>query len=1009
MMLLRKTIVALLVGTAAVLAGCQAGPARLDTGLRGPVAASAPPGVPASQIDPRQGEALVKARWTLTQVVGHLPEPGFLTAAPAAASQPAATQPSTQPVELDGASLAAQEAYAAGRMALQHDDYTGAIRWLNRALEAAPGRPEILRILGDLYVSVLQNRQRGAVYLEQALRGDPNDVDTLLLLGRNDLELGKWDEAIVILARAVRSPDHPVDPGTLPLVDHLLAGALEREGYDAAAAERYQAYLSDGVLFSRTTRFVRELDLLAQQRGHTWENVGDAYNRLDEPARAAGAYAQSAAYLDDSDSAGLVARLAYTDLRLGRSADACTAVLELVKADPTDAAGATLVRYLVTQGVKPQALAPALQAIYTQSDRPANLATLIADLLPPAQGQQFLWAHLQADPTAGSVFEALLQRRLAQGTSPKVMVQVIRDTVQVIQARPQAARGYLPLLRQAVAKPAELLPAFALLSTKERQLAAARFLHAAVLQWTGKTDDAMAELRALVQAKAPALPPDFIAPRLELAGLLLARGQAQEAQTVMQPLAALSDPRVISLRVRILAQLKHPGQALQLLDEQLTGPNSHDVNLVLLKGALLLQRDGQDGVPAVEQLLWDTLDAQPMAEPLYEALFRLYDEHRTAESDRQRLALLRRALQNIPAARVTRLNLAQEQIRNNAPQEAQRILNLMLAENPNDYAALELMLVALQRDGQGQAAKDLLAKRLAASQVPPTLLLLAQRYYSVIGDNQDLYDVTERLLRLQPASPQRDRQLAALYLQTDRPQQAVQLLMPLMKGPLDKPADYCALLARALLRSDQAGRIDGLFAEAIRRWPADAANLKFEWAMSLDVRGQDQRAKALLEEVLAAHPDHAPAANALGYALATSGQHLNRARELIQRAIKADPNNAAYLDSLGWVYYKLGRFADAAEWLMRARLQPGGDHPVILTHLGDTLWRLGRRPEALRYWRAAQRATTPNMISDDPEVRALVKGLAARIDAITHDRQPPIFSPAPGVAASQPAAIAPAH
>jgi tetratricopeptide (TPR) repeat protein len=124
----------------------------------------------------------------------------------------------------------------------------------------------------------------------------------------------------------------------------------------------------------------------------------------------------------------------------------------------------------------------------------------------------------------------------------------------------------------------------------------------------------------------------------------------------------------------------------------------------------------------------------------------------------------------------------------------------------------------------------------------------------------------------------------------------------------------------------------------------------------------------VLRDVLTLDPDHAPAANDLGYSWAEQGANLADAEALTRLAVRADPENGSFLDSLGWVLYKRGRFAEARRTLDQAVSMAGeaGPDPVVLDHLGDVLYRQGDAAGAADQWtRAAERLERTSLDRDD--------------------------------------------
>ncbi len=128
------------------------------------------------------------------------------------------------------------------RIELKFGDPALAAKFAQRSMELAPRHPEVAFVLGDAR-RILSRKEKNPivkrVYLEAAvetfregLRASPNDVRLLLYLARTLDRLRRFDEASVVLQRALN-----VDPNFFLVYEHLglhkhLQGALdEAEAY----------------------------------------------------------------------------------------------------------------------------------------------------------------------------------------------------------------------------------------------------------------------------------------------------------------------------------------------------------------------------------------------------------------------------------------------------------------------------------------------------------------------------------------------------------------------------------------------------------------------------------------------------------------------------------------------------------------------------------------------------------------------------------------------------------
>jgi tetratricopeptide (TPR) repeat protein len=265
-------------------------------------------------------------------------------------------------------------------------------------------------------------------------------------------------------------------------------------------------------------------------------------------------------------------------------------------------------------------------------------------------------------------------------------------------------------------------------------------------------------------------------------------------------------------------------------------------------------------------------------------------------------------------------------------------------------------------------------------------------------------------------------QLAALYLETERPEDAREILNEIELPDRPRAVELEARLAlaardwpetrrlarrlRALGEVARGALLEGELAVAEKRWSRaaarfreaidllgprarglvadiyrrggrtaeglellrdgaesrpDDADARFQLGVYLYQIQRFEDAEPELQAALRLDPLHAPALNFLGYSLAERRVRLDEALEMVRRALEVDAWNAAYLDSLGWVYYQMGRFDEAREPLERAAREMPKD-ATVLEHLGDVYLQLGERRRALAAWDRALAARP-----EDPE------------------------------------------
>ena len=698
--------------------GCQQAPTVSSQHTIEPTATQSLRDVPVpSGLDPKavllhQDKALQRARLPLSQIIALLPRPAYLPFRSDETSTTNDVSDDDSPTATDNEHkdpvqeppVAAQRSYMAGRIAMREGKNFDAIRNLQAALRLTPNTAPVLRLLGGIYVQS-GNRVRGGVYLEKAVKVDPNDFDSLLLLGRLAGEQGRWSDAIATLDYAAAQPGIEADPARRPLVQYFLGQALSHEHYDAAAIDQLAGYLDRPLRFDRTTQMVRQLFLLNRQRGSIWQTVGDAYNRLNQPAKALNAYQQAVA-AESNISSGLTYRIVYTSLRMGELRLASQAVLDYMKTAGADTASVSLAEYLGQQGVDQPRLAGILRQIYESGDRPVSLALAIARLLDAQDVHDFLTAHLEAKPADRSVFELLVNHELS-ADPPDVsnIRRLLLTTTAIVNRLPTAAEEYTAMVTSAAGDPRLVLDAIDTMGEDERNDPIIQYIAGGVLAGMDRYEGAIARFEQAIAAA-----PDLLAPRVELARLLIDRGESQRAGELLDSLAQHADLRVMKLKMRLLLDTGEPVKAIRFLDEMIALHPVLVVDLVVEKAKLQL---AVGNASAAQQTLLDALGATPRAERIYEQLLWMYNTNRIPDAREHYQSLVKQMLSVIPHSRIARTERARLLLAADRFDQAEPLIKTLLQEDPDDLKPLGAMLLLLARTDRQDQAQTLIADRLA--------------------------------------------------------------------------------------------------------------------------------------------------------------------------------------------------------------------------------------------------------------------------------------------------------
>lgn len=929
----------------------------------------------------------------------------------------AATDDASQVAVTPDIPRAAQIAYIAGRIALTEGKMQAAILQLKIALSIAPNEADIARLLATAYLRI-GNRPAAAMYLQQTLRSEPDDIDSLIKLGRASLERGEWAPATVLFARSLElaKASNTPSPALVHICEFYLGSALEVGGHDKASAEQYLASMEDDSRLTDQSAATYQMMMLSRQFGVVWQAIGDARLRMGQPVEALAAYEQAVA-VGVPSLPDWMARYVYTQLLLGRPSNATARMVEYLKSSVNDSNALPLVKYLIDHGGDGRSLAQILQQVYTDSDKSSALAQMISSLLPDDQAQAFLLAHLKNRPADTLVAGTLIRRSLAAPSGQAAgkatdaalsrAANALRVTSSLIEQSPVEATVYAQAYLDALGNKPGLDAVIAWMESSKQADAitnhiAVRFIIAADHFQSGQLRRARPILEGITRDD-----PTFLPARILLAGQLVARSNWDEASNLLKDINTEPwNSQADNLRVRIFAGQGKTSDAIALLDELIAREPAGGVDLSLYKATLQVQ-SGQ--AVQGERTLLDLLNVHPRDERIYKVLFDIYDRGDVPDVSTQYQRLMIRLFETIPQSRIAKLQQVEMLIVRRENNQAEALLRELITRSEKDFEALGILARLLQENARGGEADQLVAERLAKFGDDASMLRFAAEYYQAFKNLDKSYEVRERLAKLLDDPSQQAMSLAVLYMQQNKLEMAqTQAELALSSEPEDAQTVVSVLLhvisriADATPVEQRKAVVDNALSQvvaAIKLFPALEADIRYELSSFHARLGDEQASQDVLAAVVEKFPKHAPSNNGLGYSWADKGIHLQKARDMIQVAVDAEPHNAAYLDSLGWVYYKLGQFDEAVQWLSQAATGKGAPSPVILDHLGDALYRSGDQAKAIQIWRQAQRLLEVSDFSADPEAARLPDVLRSKVEAASRKQDVPL-SPVPPVAAT---------
>jgi tetratricopeptide (TPR) repeat protein len=310
-------------------------------------------------------------------------------------------------------------------------------------------------------------------------------------------------------------------------------------------------------------------------------------------------------------------------------------------------------------------------------------------------------------------------------------------------------------------------------------------------------------------------------------------------------------------------------------------------------------------------------------------------------------------------------------------EEAARIYQVILAENPRHAEALHLLGVVAHQQGNHRQARALIGQAIALQPEVAAFYSNLAEVHRAIGELDQALACCRTALSLEPDSPEAATNLGmTLLAQGDAAAATVQFRAALKAKPHDavihNNLGHALLLQRrraeAAASFHQALKLDPGLAEAhcnlgqlfLEQYQPEQALAHCEQAVRLQPDlpeaqnnlgnvlrelGRLSEAKACYSKALALKPDLALTYNNMGQALQEEG-HLRDALAWYYEAVRRDPDTARVICNLASAQGEQENYA-AAVASFRKALQLNPDHAEAHNGLGFVLHEQGKFPEAV--------------------------------------------------------------
>jgi tetratricopeptide (TPR) repeat protein len=269
------------------------------------------------------------------------------------------------------------------------------------------------------------------------------------------------------------------------------------------------------------------------------------------------------------------------------------------------------------------------------------------------------------------------------------------------------------------------------------------------------------------------------------------------------------------------------------------------------------------------------------------------------------LALL---TENVPSLAVVHAQLGELELRRNNLAASRRAFERARQLDASSLEALRGQVALDVIEKRPERALALLEQRLEVSANDSSLLMLAAWLHQMTGDRARRESALVQIVQIDPSNQEAFLELAKLYIDQKRLDQALARFQKLTHGP-------AAAGAQTML---------GLIFEA---------------------QNKPVEAKAAYEKALALADESAVAANNLAWLYAQTGESLDSALQFAQTATRLQPDSPAFHDTLGWVYLKKG-LAALQSFKFSVDAVPGD--PQYRYHLGLAYAEAGDNEKAAR-------------------------------------------------------------
>ena len=496
--------------------------------------------------------------------------------------------------------------------------------------------------------------------------------------------------------------------------------------------------------------------------------------------------------------------------------------------------------------------------------------------------------------------------------------------------------------------------------------------------------------------------PDIAAAYYELAGLLLAKNNTEEAEEYIRKAVQLDNTNIwykLTFADALKRRKKFDEAAKVYMDIAATGNSNKGL---YFDAAYSFQRadKNKEAIAALEELIKKSPADEENALVAQQEIYMKMDDAKSA------IAIAETLIKKYPKEGKYYSNLASIYSDNNQPEEAYKVYQEGIAKFPNEPTLQYGMALYHLKKKELALYDEYITRAILNPDVDERIQAETLRRYLADVDDDSLRKANalitaKKLLEQQPESELMQSFYGQILVRNNQPEEAARYFkMALATNP-----SQFEIWQELLLANITANNTDSLLVnakKALRYFPNSAIIYYFtgigylgqkEYTQSIknlnraiELQPEDNallladmysslaeaynnikeypRSDSAFEKSLRLNHDNASVLNNYSYYLSERGLRLETAERMSKRSLELRPGEATFLDTYGWILYKQGKYSEAKKYIEEAIHKSPNADGTLWDHLGDINYKLNNVAEAVQNWLKAKEKGTENILID---------------------------------------------